>query len=180
MKTFGGVEIWLHAHTIIPLPCQSIKYSRRMEKWSSHFRYMIAQSIQWRATGWTAWVRFPTGSKDFSLLHRVQTGSGAHPASYVMGTGGSFPDDKEAVAWSWPLACHLVPRSRMVELLHLILFQFWWFFKNSVRENACPPPSRPMLSYEGHVFITHRHNIRPLVSDRRARKLALERNKQCH
>jgi hypothetical protein len=28
--------------------------------------------------------------QDFSLLHVVQTGSGAHPASYPMGTGGSF------------------------------------------------------------------------------------------
>jgi hypothetical protein len=27
----------------------------------------------------------------FSLLHIVQTGSGVHPTSYKMGTGGSFP-----------------------------------------------------------------------------------------
>jgi hypothetical protein len=26
----------------------------------------------------------------------VQTGSGAHPASYLVGTGGSFPGDKAA------------------------------------------------------------------------------------
>jgi hypothetical protein len=26
----------------------------------------------------------------FSLRHRVQTGSGAHPASHTEGTGGSF------------------------------------------------------------------------------------------
>jgi hypothetical protein len=30
----------------------------------------------------------------FSLLHSVQTGSGAHPASYPMGTGCSFPGGK--------------------------------------------------------------------------------------
>jgi hypothetical protein len=36
--------------------------------------------------------------RDFlSLHHRVQTGSGAHPASYPMGTWGSF----EAGAWSY-------------------------------------------------------------------------------
>jgi hypothetical protein len=29
--------------------------------------------------------------QDFSHLHIVQTGSGAHPAFYPMGTGGSFP-----------------------------------------------------------------------------------------
>jgi hypothetical protein len=42
-------------------------------------------------------VRVPVGS-EYSLLHIVQTGSGAHPASYPMGTGGSFPDGKAAGA----------------------------------------------------------------------------------
>jgi hypothetical protein len=36
--------------------------------------------------------------QEFSLLHVVQTGSGAHPASYPMGTGGSFPEGKVAGA----------------------------------------------------------------------------------
>jgi hypothetical protein len=31
-------------------------------------------------------LRFSAGAKNFSLLHCVQTGSGAHPASYLMGT----------------------------------------------------------------------------------------------
>jgi hypothetical protein len=39
---------------------------------------------------WTAGVRLPAGSRDFFLLHSVQTGSGAHPASYPMGTRGCF------------------------------------------------------------------------------------------
>jgi len=30
-------------------------------------------------------------------------GSGAHPASYPMGIRGSFPGDKAAGAWNWPL-----------------------------------------------------------------------------
>jgi hypothetical protein len=34
----------------------------------------------------------------FSLRHRVQTGSGAKPASYPMGTRGSFPEGKAAGA----------------------------------------------------------------------------------
>jgi hypothetical protein len=33
-------------------------------------------------------VRFPAGAGKFSLHHRVQNGSGAHPASYPMGTRG--------------------------------------------------------------------------------------------
>jgi hypothetical protein len=35
-------------------------------------------------------VRFPAVAENFSLHHRVQNGSGAHPASYSMGTRGSF------------------------------------------------------------------------------------------
>jgi hypothetical protein len=39
-------------------------------------------------------VRFPVGAGNFSLHRRVQNGSGAHPASYPMGTRGSFPEVK--------------------------------------------------------------------------------------
>jgi hypothetical protein len=48
-------------------------------------------------------VRFSAGAGNFSLRHRVQNGSGAHPASYEMGTRGSFPGDKTAGTWNWPL-----------------------------------------------------------------------------
>jgi hypothetical protein len=48
-------------------------------------------------------VRFPAGAGNFSLHHRVQNGSGAHPASYPMCTRGSFLGSKAAGAWSWPL-----------------------------------------------------------------------------
>jgi hypothetical protein len=41
-------------------------------------------------------VRFLAGAGNFSLHHRVQNGSGAHPASYPMGTRGSFPGGKAA------------------------------------------------------------------------------------
>jgi len=36
-------------------------------------------------------VRIPTGDGNFFLHPCVQTGSGAHTASYEMGTGGVFP-----------------------------------------------------------------------------------------
>jgi hypothetical protein len=36
-------------------------------------------------------VRSPTGAEDFYFSPCVQTGSGAHPASNPMGTGGPFP-----------------------------------------------------------------------------------------
>jgi hypothetical protein len=50
------------------------------------------------ATVWTAWDPFSAEAKDFALLHGVQTGSGAHPASYPMGTGGSILVGKAAGA----------------------------------------------------------------------------------
>jgi hypothetical protein len=49
-------------------------------------------------TDWTAEVRSPTEAEDFSSNLCVQTGSGAHPASYTVGTGGFSPG-----AWCWPL-----------------------------------------------------------------------------
>jgi hypothetical protein len=42
----------------------------------------------------TAGVRSPTEAEDFSSNLCVQTGSGAHPASCTVGTGGSFPGGK--------------------------------------------------------------------------------------
>jgi len=51
---------------------------------------------------WATEVRFQVDAGIFSLCHRVQTGSGAHSASYPIDTGGSFPRSKPAGAWSWP------------------------------------------------------------------------------
>jgi hypothetical protein len=36
-------------------------------------------------------VRFPAGAGNFSLHHRVQNGSGAHPTSYPVGIEVLFP-----------------------------------------------------------------------------------------
>jgi len=44
------------------------------------------------------------GAGNFSLHHHVQNDSGAHPASYLLCTRGTFPWVKAAGAWSWPLA----------------------------------------------------------------------------
>jgi hypothetical protein len=43
-------------------------------------------------------VRFPARAGNFSLLHLVQNGSGAQPASYPMGKRGYFPGGKAAGA----------------------------------------------------------------------------------
>jgi len=56
------------------------------------------------ATSWMIWSSSPTGGGgNLSFHHCVQTGFGAQPASYSMGTRGSFPGGKEAGAWRWPL-----------------------------------------------------------------------------
>jgi hypothetical protein len=65
----------------------------------------IAQLVLRLAKGWMAQVLFWAG-QDFSPLHSVQTGSGAHPASCLMGSRGM----------KLTAHLHLVPKSRMVEL----------------------------------------------------------------
>jgi hypothetical protein len=58
-------------------------------------------------------VQSPAGAKDFSSNLCVQTGSGAHPASCTMGTGGPFPGSKSGRAVTLTTHPHLQPRSRM-------------------------------------------------------------------
>jgi hypothetical protein len=48
-------------------------------------------------------VRFSAGAVNFSLQLLVRNASGAHPASYPMGTMSSFQGGKVARAWCWPL-----------------------------------------------------------------------------
>jgi hypothetical protein len=55
-------------------------------------------------------------------LHSPQTGSGPHPASYPMGTGGGFTGGRYSGGVKLTTHLQLVPRSRMVELyLHSAL-----------------------------------------------------------
>jgi hypothetical protein len=51
--------------------------------------YMNLRAVQYNtgvgiATGWTPGIQSPVRA-DFSLLHNVKTGSGAHPAFYPRG-----------------------------------------------------------------------------------------------
>jgi hypothetical protein len=54
----------------------------------------VAQSVQCLTTDWTAGVQSTTEAEAFSSNLCAQTGSEAHPASYTVGTGGSFPGGK--------------------------------------------------------------------------------------
>jgi len=42
------------------------------------------------------WISIPGRGKDFSLCYHISSSSGAHPAFYLMGTGGSIPGGKAA------------------------------------------------------------------------------------
>jgi hypothetical protein len=57
-------------------------------------------------------VRSPAEAKDFSSILCVQTGSGAHPASCTMGTGGPFPGGRARLGHN---ADHSPPSSAEVE-----------------------------------------------------------------
>jgi len=43
---------------------------------------------------WVTGVQYVAGAGSFSLLHCIQTGCGAHLASYPVDTGNSFPGSK--------------------------------------------------------------------------------------
>jgi len=59
--------------------------------------------IGYRLDNWGSGVWFPVGAGNFSLLHCVQTSSGAHPVSYPMDIEGYYPPGKVGWAWNWPL-----------------------------------------------------------------------------
>jgi hypothetical protein len=55
----------------------------------------VSIALGYKLDNWGSRVRFPAGAGNYHH-HHVQNGSGAHPASYPMGTRGSFPGGKVA------------------------------------------------------------------------------------
>jgi hypothetical protein len=87
----SGVKFTIHI--LVPKPDRcSLRHQRQIAQ-----RYSAGLQAGWSG------VRVPVVAGNFSLYHRVQTGSGAHPASYPMGTRGSFPGGNAASKWSWAL-----------------------------------------------------------------------------
>jgi hypothetical protein len=85
-------------------------------------------------------VRFSAGAGNFSPHHRVQNGSGAHPASYQMNTRGSFPGGKAVGAWSWPLTPSSAEVKEWVELyLHSSNTPTWRGAQLKYRDNFTFP-----------------------------------------
>jgi hypothetical protein len=73
---------------------QSVHIIQAQRKRPSCLTNSSLQNKSWCSImGWTIEVRSPTGA-DFSSSPCVQTGSGAHPASYPVGTNGFFPRGK--------------------------------------------------------------------------------------
>jgi hypothetical protein len=86
-----------------------------------NFTYICGGIAQWCSTELRAeWsgVRVPAGVENFSLHHRVQTGSGAHPASYPMAIRGSFPEGKATGPWNWPFPSSAEVRECVELYLH--------------------------------------------------------------
>jgi hypothetical protein len=67
----------------------------------------------YRLDNWAIEIRSPSEARDFSSNLCAQTGSGAHPASCTMGTGGPFAGGKARPGRDATTHPHLVPRSRM-------------------------------------------------------------------
>jgi hypothetical protein len=74
--------------------------------------------------------------QDLSLIQSVQTGSGAHPASCPMGTGGDFPEVKRQQRESdhSPPSSAEVKKGRAIPPhLHIPARQLYFVFPETVR-----------------------------------------------
>jgi hypothetical protein len=65
-----------------------------ISRYQRHVMRNIGALSDYRPDNRTIEVRFPAEAVNFASSLCVQTGSEAHPASYPMGTGGSFPGGK--------------------------------------------------------------------------------------
>jgi hypothetical protein len=74
-----------------PLPFYIYRYPL---KYSSIYLWSRGSSGSTVSDDQAIEVRSPAEAEDFSSSLCVQIGSGAHPASYPMGAGGSFPGGK--------------------------------------------------------------------------------------
>jgi hypothetical protein len=86
-------QIHLHSETG-PYADLTVVFNWSSEGCMKNLRVKICYGLDDRGSR----VRFLAGAGNFSLHHRVQNGSGVHPASYPMGTRGSFPGGKAAGA----------------------------------------------------------------------------------
>jgi hypothetical protein len=92
-------------------------------------------SMETKLRDWITGVQFSVMGF-FSLRHRVQTGSGAHSASYPMGTVGPFPRVNRPVHETDHTHLHLVSRLGMSGSVHPLpsyVFMAWRLIKQEER-----------------------------------------------
>jgi hypothetical protein len=84
------------------------------------------------------WIRVRWPGFD-SLCFRLQTGSGAHPDSYPIGTGGPFPWDRAASTWTRPLVSKSRKSGAIPPLPHSLrgVVPGTWMFFGSSRFQCC-------------------------------------------
>jgi hypothetical protein len=98
-----GVQSYGHPLTAIDRPYKR-RYTNENFILKQRFSHLISSQVSrdssvgiatdYGADDRMIGVRFPSGSGNFSLRHRVQTDSGVHPATYPVDTGGSSPGVK--------------------------------------------------------------------------------------
>jgi hypothetical protein len=72
---------------ILILSCLKCNNITKLDRWGAGIAEWYSARLR---NGWSG-VRVPVGAGNFCLHHRIQTGSGAHPASYPIDTWCPFP-----------------------------------------------------------------------------------------
>jgi hypothetical protein len=114
---------------------------------------LIFLGYGWDDQGSRVW--FLAGAGNFSLHYHVWNGFGAHPASYPMGTRGSFPGGKTAGAWSWPLTS-IKCRGQIMCGAILPLSQYAFMVCCSVKAQGQLYLLLSKLVQVKHIFLTFR------------------------
>jgi hypothetical protein len=81
--------------------------------WRGSRGSLVSIVFDYGVDNWVIEVRSPADVKGFFLYPVCPGGSGAHPASCPMGTGGPFPGCKTRLGHETDHSPHLVPRSWM-------------------------------------------------------------------
>jgi hypothetical protein len=93
-------EIWKLININVQDPGQIFTWLQFLPFFSRCLDSPVGIAMWYGLDGRRIGVRVLAGAGDFSILHSVQTGSGAHQASYPMCTEVNFLGGKAAGAWS--------------------------------------------------------------------------------
>jgi hypothetical protein len=154
MPTYVPQRIRRNNYTIIPA---------HLCLWSAfryEFNYSLSSSVS-TTMGCTTGVKFPTGGRNFPLLHSVQTGTGARPVYKTLITRSCFAPDGSGLSVKLTSHLYLIWRLIMVELyLHPPphVFMAWCYlikhrdnfnFFQTVT-NICRSPCSSQASLKGY------------------------------